>query len=72
MYFFNLTKCIYLLCIFRQNSGYNKSQITRTVKTSISSYCIFSLCTSKGVNCEATQKYDNPIFIDLERPSNLN
>lgn len=53
-----------LFSIFRQNGGYNKNPTARTIRTSIRSNCIFSLCTSKGTNCEATQEDNNPVIID--------
>lgn len=33
-----------------------KTQTARTIKTLIRSNFIFSLCTSKGTNCEPTQE----------------
>ena len=59
-----------LFSIFRQNGGYNKNPTARTIRTSIRSNCIFSLCTSKGTNCEVTQEDNNPIVIDPVRPKN--
>jgi len=41
-----------LFSIFRQKGGYNKNPTARTIRTSFRSTCIFSLCTSKGANCE--------------------
>ncbi|KAL4153780.1 hypothetical protein QTP88_001613 [Uroleucon formosanum] len=53
-----------LFSIFRQNGGYNKNPTARTIRTSIRSNCIFSLCTSKATNCEETQEDNNPVIID--------
>ena len=58
-----------LFSIFRQKCGYNKNPTARTIRTSIRSNCIFSLCTSKGTNCETTQDV-NPVIIDPVRPLN--
>lgn len=41
-----------LFSVIRQKGGYNKNPTARTIRTSIRSTCIFSLCTSKGANCE--------------------
>ncbi|KAE9528673.1 hypothetical protein AGLY_012248 [Aphis glycines] len=41
-----------LFSIMRQKGGYNKNPTARTIRTSFRSICIFSLCTSKGANCE--------------------
>ncbi|KAL4121023.1 hypothetical protein QTP88_013608 [Uroleucon formosanum] len=41
-----------LFSIMRQKGGYNKNPTARTIRTSFRSTCIFSLCTSKGANCE--------------------
>ncbi|KAL4112508.1 hypothetical protein QTP88_016280 [Uroleucon formosanum] len=49
--------------VIRQKGGYNKNPTARTIRTSIRSTCIFSLCTSKGVNCE-------DIDDDEEEPNN--
>jgi hypothetical protein len=54
--------------IFYYFCGYNKNPTARTIKTSIRSNCIFSLCTSTRTNCEATLEDYNPIIIDLIRP----
>lgn len=56
-----------LFSIFRQNGGYNKNPTARMIRRSIRSNCIFSLYTSKGANCEATEEDDNPILIDTLR-----
>lgn len=61
-----------LFIIFRQNGGYNKNPTARTIRTSIRSNCIFSLCTSKGTNCEATQEDENPVLIDPVLPPKKN
>lgn len=45
--------------IFRQKGGYNKNPTSRTIRTSFRSSCIFSLCASKGANCEETQETDD-------------
>jgi hypothetical protein len=57
-----------LFSIFRQKGGYNKNPTARTIRTSIRSNCIFSLCTSTRTNCEATLEDYNPIVIDPIRP----
>lgn len=59
-----------LFSIFRQNGGYNKNPTARTIRTSIRSNSIFSLCTSKGTNCEATMGDENPVIFDPVRPQN--
>lgn len=41
-----------LFSVIRQKGGYNKNPTARTIRTSIRSNCIFSLCTSKGANCK--------------------
>ena len=66
----NQDKLENLFSIFQQNVGYNKNPTARTIRTSIRSNCIFSLCTSKGTNCEVTQEDDNPVIIDPVRPLN--
>jgi hypothetical protein len=45
-----------LFSIFRQKGGYNKNSTARTIRTSIRSNCIFSLCTSTRTNCEKLLK----------------
>lgn len=54
-----------LFSIFRQSGGYNKNPTARIIRTSFRSNCIFSLCTSKGTNCEDTQEVEDPVLIDL-------
>jgi len=71
----NQDKIENLFSIFRQNGGYNKNPTARTIRTSIRSNRIFSLCTSKGTNCEVTHEDDNnnnynPVIIDPVRPLN--
>ncbi|KAL4132673.1 hypothetical protein QTP88_009791 [Uroleucon formosanum] len=66
----NQDKLENLFSIFRQNGGYNKNPTAKTIRTSIRSNCIFSLCTSKGTNCEVTHEDDNPVIINPIRPLN--
>lgn len=48
-----------LFSIFRQKGGYNKNPTSRTIRTSIRSNSIFSICTSAGTNCETSQEIDD-------------
>lgn len=68
IYCFNQDALGNLFSIVRQNGVYIKTPKARTIKTSIRSNCIFSLCTSKG--CEATRIDENPIKIDPVRLPN--
>lgn len=54
-----------LFSVFRQKGGYNKNPTARTLRTSFRSNCIFSLCTSKGTNCE-TIIYEPQLFEENE------
>uniref|UniRef100_A0A2S2P4P3 Transposable element P transposase n=1 Tax=Schizaphis graminum TaxID=13262 RepID=A0A2S2P4P3_SCHGA len=48
-----------LFSIFRQKGGYNKNPTSKTLRTSFRSTCIFSLCQSKGTNCEEENAVDD-------------
>jgi len=51
--------------ILRQKGGYNKNPTSRTIRTSIRSSCIFSLCAPKGTNCEETEETNDSILINV-------
>lgn len=55
-----------LFSIFRQKGGYNKNPTARTIRTSIRSNCIFSICTSTGTNCETPQETDDHDTIQFD------
>lgn len=57
-----------LFSIFRQKWDFNKNPTSCTIRTSIRSDFIFSLCASKGANCERTQETDDSMIIDLPLP----
>lgn len=48
-----------LFSIFRQRRGYNKNPTSKTLRTSFRSTCVFSLCQSKGTNCEEDNDIDD-------------
>ncbi|KAL4135077.1 hypothetical protein QTP88_006734 [Uroleucon formosanum] len=58
-----------LFSVFRQKGGYNKNPTSRTIRTSIRSSCIFSLCASTGTNCEAIQETNDFLSIDVDQSS---
>lgn len=41
-----------MFSIFHQRGGFNKNPTSKTLRTSFRSTCVFSLCQSKGTNCE--------------------
>ncbi|XP_060845172.1 uncharacterized protein LOC132924740 [Rhopalosiphum padi] len=49
--------------------GYNKNPTSRTIRTSIRSSCIFSLCASTATNCEPLQDTNDFISIDVNKIS---
>ncbi|KAL4148879.1 hypothetical protein QTP88_003024 [Uroleucon formosanum] len=66
----NQDKLENLFSIFRQKGGYNKNPTARTIRTSIRSSCIFSLCASTATNCEPSQDTNDFISIDADKISN--
>lgn len=59
-----------LFNIFRQKGAYNKNPTLRTIRTSIRSSCMFSLCTSTATNCEPKQDETNDFIpIDVDKIS---
>jgi len=48
-----------LFSIFRQRGGYNKNPTSKTLRTSFRITCVFSLCQSKGTNCEEDNDIDD-------------
>jgi len=65
----NQDKLENLFSIFRQKGGYNKNPTSRTIRTSIRSSCIFSLCASAATNCEPSQDTNYFISIDIDKIS---